>query len=272
LTPGDDRPLLPGSERARREPRGVEKHLAADEIVAGLDKGRDEVAAALRKARPRVQAEAVNRMVNVPVRNLHRVTVPADEKLIAEVEDILRGIAADGKRHVAQERERQLAGKKPADAAQARLAAGEGKRDQVGLYADAVVSQFQNNVTARAANAAANRMRDAGDATKGEIINGIGADLDEQKDGWIDNVAGEGANEAFAAGRSEGFAEYADEIDHYIQSAMLDLNTCENCAAADGQEADTEDELPGAPNPDCDGKDLCRCVVMAVFKDEGSKA
>jgi hypothetical protein len=71
--------------------------------------------------------------------------------------------------------------------------------------------------------------------------------------------------------RDAGFAEYADEIDHYIYSALLDVNTCKACAAADGMEG-SADELPAVPNPDCDGGDGCRCVRVAVFKDEGSKA
>ena len=253
--------------------RRAEKCLAAAEILSALDKGRDDVAAALRRARPRVQAEIVNKLVNTPVRNLHRVSIAADEKLLAEVEEILRGIADFGIQQVADERARQRAGKEPGTAAEIRqVVAADRNRDQVGLYADAVVSKFENNLTARAATAAANRMRKTGGDTKGEVIQGIGADLDGQSDKWIDGVAGEGANEAFAEGRSEGFDQYRDEISRYIQSAMLDINTCEACAATDGMEAESEDDLPGAPNPECDGKDLCRDVVVAVFKDEGSVA
>ena len=62
--------------------------------------------------------------------------------------------------------------------------------------------------------------------------------------------------------------EHRDEIASYIYSALLDVNTCEACAAADGQESESEDGIPAVPNPDCDGGDKCRCVVVAVFKDE----
>jgi phage gp29-like protein len=257
----------------RRPPRGPEQWLAAAEIVSALDKGRDEVAAALRKARGRVQAEIVNKLVNTPVRNLHRVSAAADEKLIAEVEEILRGLAGFGQRQVAEERARQLAGRKPADAAQIREAvvAAE-KRDQVGLFADAVVSKFENNLTARAANVAANRMRNTGDATKGEVIQGIESDLDGQSDKWIDGVAGEGANEAFAEGRDAGYEQFKDEIGSCYYSALLDINTCGECADADGKTADTPDDLPDTPNPDCDGGDKCRCVIVYVFSDEGGSS
>jgi hypothetical protein len=257
----------------RRPPRGPEVHLAAADIVSALDKGRDDVAAALRKARGRVQAEIVNKLVNTPVRNLHRVSVAADEKLIADVEETLRGISAFGQRQVGEERTRQLAGRKPADGAQVREAVvAADKRDQVGLYADAVVSKFQNNLTAKAANVAANRMRNTGGATKGEVIQGIQSDLDGQSDKWIDAVAGEGANEAFADGRDAGYEQYKDEIGSCYYSALLDVNSCETCAGADGQTAETPDDLPDTPNPDCDGGDKCRCVIVYVFSDEGKEA
>jgi phage gp29-like protein len=275
----------------KREPRGAERCMSLSEIVGALDKGRDDVAAALRAARGRVQAEIVHKVLNRPVRQMHRASVEADPKLLAEVAGILDGVARFGHGQVVKERAKQRGGGAVEDAAKIRGGAADeseqspatpgwqaeacptkivAAQDAIGLYADGVVSQYTNTLGARAANAAIDRKRKGG--TDGEIIQGVHEDLDGQSDKWIDNVAGKGANEAFAEGRSAGFAEFADEIDHYIQSALLDLNTCGNCANADGAEADTEDELPGAPNPDCDGGDLCRCVIVAVFKDEGSKA
>ena len=59
-------------------------------------------------------------------------------------------------------------------------------------------------------------------------------ELDGQTDKWIDGTASKGANEAFAEGRADGYEEHKDEISSVIYSALLDLNTCENCAAADG--------------------------------------
>ncbi len=111
-----------------------------------------------------------------------------------------------------------------------------------------------------------------GDRGKGELIQAIGEELDGQSEKWVDRIASKGANEAFAEGRSVGFAEHADEIKEYIYSALLDIHTCPQCAGADGTSGSTEDSVPSVPNPDCDGGDMCRCVVVAVFSDEGSKA
>jgi hypothetical protein len=132
------------------------------------------------------------------------------------------------------------------------------------------VSEFQNGLTARAAAAAINRTRQQGGlTTKGEVIQQIQQDLDGQSDKWIDGVASKGANEAFADGRDAGYEQYKEEIGSVIYSALLDINTCENCADSDGAEGATPDDIPDVPNPDCDGGDKCRCVHVYVFSDEG---
>jgi phage gp29-like protein len=246
-----------------RELRSQEKCLALSAIVGELDRGRDEIAAALRAARSRVQAEVVNKLVNKPVRELHTVSIAPDAKLVGQVEGILQGLFEFGQAQVGEERGRQLQ-----SAATVRAALAAVKRDPLGVYADGVVGEWTNNLTARAVNVALDWMRRPAGLTKGEVIRKVEEELDGQKDGWVDGVASKGANEAFADGRTSGFEEHADEIDRYYYSALLDLNTCENCAAADGADGKTLDEIPDCPNPDCDGGDRCRCVQIAVFKDE----
>jgi hypothetical protein len=253
--------------KVRRQPRGPEMFLAAAEILSALDKGRDDVAAALRRARPRIQAEVVHKLVDSPVRNMHRVSVAPDEKLTAEITGILEGVRSFGQDQVGQERARQRAGRGPGSAATTRLAAADKSKDPIGLFADGVVSEFQNGLQARATNLALDAQR-RGNATKGELITDIGDDLDEQSDKWIDGTAAKGANEAFAEGRQDGYEQHADEIKSVIYSALLDINTCEACANADGREGETPDDVPDVPNPDCDGGDKCRCVQVFVFADE----
>jgi hypothetical protein len=69
-------------------------------------------------------------------------------------------------------------------------------------------------------------------------------------------------------GRADGNAEHADEIGEVQYSALLDVNTFESCAAADGETGATPDDIQAVPNPDCDGGDKCRCVRVYVFADE----
>ena len=253
--------------KVRRPPVGAEKCMALSEIAGSLDKGRDDIATELRAARPRVQAEIIHKVMNRPVGEMHRASVAPDAKLAAAVRDILQGVHQFGFDQVGKERAKQKAGAAPADAAKIRAA--ERSKDPIGLYADGVVSEFTNTLSARATNAAIDRKRKGG--TDGEVIQAVQQDLDDQSDKWIDGVASKGANEAFAEGRESGFEEYRDEIGSYIYSALLDLNTCEDCAAADGMEGESEDDIPDTPNPDCGGGDKCRCVKVAVFKDEGSQ-
>ncbi len=261
----------PAPMKFRRELKPAEKCLALTEIVGALDKGRDEVAAALRRARSAVQAEIVNKLVNAPVRSMHRVSVAPDERLIAAIEDILQGVSEFGSQQVDQERERQKAGAVPRDAEAIRAAAivkKKPRRDPLGVYADGVVGEFTNSLTSRAANVALDWMRRPGDLSKGEIIRKVEEELDAQSDKWIDGAAAKGANEAFADGRAAGYEAYSDEIGAVQYSALLDWNTCENCSAADGAEGPTPEDIPGVPNPDCDGGDKCRCVHVYIFADE----
>lgn len=265
-----------GALRLSREPRGAEKYLALDEIVGELDRGRDAIAAALRRAKKAVQAEAVQRVMAAPLRTMHRVSIAPPEKLVAEVEEILAGVFGGGVEQVAGERARQKAGLEPGDAATVRemadwVPAKKRKRDPLGVYADGVVAEFVNQVTSRAVGVALDWLRRPGDLTKGELINRVTEELDAQSDKWIDGAASKGANEAFADGRQEGYEEYRDEIQAVIYSALLDFNTCPNCANADGAEGRTPEDIPGVPNPDCDGGDRCRCVHVFVFSDEVRK-
>jgi phage gp29-like protein len=251
--------------KPKRAPRGAEKYLALNEINSALNKGRDDIAAALRAARPRVQAEIVQKLMNKPVRDAHRVSVDLDAKLVSEIEGILEGVYAYGLQTITDEKKRQLAGKAPETAAKIRAAE---KRDPLGVYSDGVVSEFTNNLQQRATNVIIDAKRRPGDRTPGQMILDASQQLDDQSDGWMDNVAAKGANEAFADGRADGYAEHADEISEVIYSALLDPNTCENCSAADGASDATPDDIPDVPNPDCDGGDKCRCVHVFVFADE----
>ena len=256
--------------KGRRAPEGVEKCVAFSEINSALDKGRDDIAAALRKAKPRIQAEVVHKLMARPAKEAHRVSVELDPALVKDVRNILDGLQGYGQQTVDDERARQLKGAKPGSARTIR--GGGHEVDKLGLFADGVVSEFTNNIQQRAANVVLDAKRKSEGKATGQGILDAGETLDDQSDGWVDNVAAKGANEAFAFGRAEGYEEHADEISSVIYSAMLDINSCEACVDADGTEGDTPGDIDSVPNPDCDGGDKCRCVHVFVFADEGKKA
>lgn len=258
----------PGGLELLRAPQGPERWLALSEIVTSLDQGKAKVASILRAAKPAVIAEALHKAMAAPVGRAHQVSVPADAKLVDHIVAALREVRADGARHVHNERARQLAGGAPVNPRTGMVVAADDSDQKLKLFAQAAVSEFNNNLTQRAVNKALDVKKNPGDATRGEAIVAAQQDLEDGKDGWIDNVAGDATNEAFGAGRSDGFAALGDDIKGYLYSAILDVNTCEACSAADGQQGPTELDVPPAPNPNCDGGDLCRCVIVAIFEGE----
>jgi hypothetical protein len=74
--------------------------------------------------------------------------------------------------------------------------------------------------------------------------------------------------QSYTTGRNDQIDVMKDEFDAYFYSAVMDLNTCEPCAALDGAEHNYGDETFDTPNANCDGGiDRCRCVTIAVARD-----
>lgn len=93
-----------------------------------------------------------------------------------------------------------------------------------------------------------------------------------------DNVS-QVVNAGFGAGRREAIdtAVTEDDIASLVYSAVLDDNTCSECARWDGASfpADYDQDAPGAvkcPNPKCAGGARCRCLWVAVLKSEAPSA
>jgi len=55
-----------------------------------------------------------------------------------------------------------------------------------------------------------------------------------------------------------------EKVSQFEYSAILDLETCDNCRAADGLTAKMQSELPTTPNPKCSNTNGCRCVVVEI--------
>lgn len=273
--PAPAAPAQPGKQqlsdssglKLRRQPRGVENSLALSDIVRTLDSGRDRCAALLRAARPALQAEVLHNLAKAKPGKLHRVSIASDASLIAKIRGVLDEVAQFGKEQVGQEKTRQSHGAAPATAQAIRASSSiDSSRDPVGLYAETEVSDFLNQLQARGARIVSGLRRDG--VRDGELLTKAGASLDDQADGWIDGLASEGSNSAFATGRDDGYAAHKDEIASVQYSALLDDGTCDACGSADGEEGETPDDITPVPNPDCGGGDKCRCVHVYVFADE----
>lgn len=258
-----------------RAPRGAETSLAFSAIVGRLDRGRNESAALLRTARKSLQAEALHKLASAKPGKLHRASIPTDPALVASLTEVLGGIADFGTEQVAQERARQTRGASPkgAEAIRGKVAASstyDSSKNPAGLYAETEVSDFLTQLQSRAARVVSGLRRDG--LREGELLTKAGQLLDDQPDGWIDGLASEGANSAFASGRQAGYEQNKDAIGSVQYSALLDPNTCDACESADGEDGETPDDITAVPNPDCGGGDKCRCVHVYVFADEEKAA
>lgn len=254
-----------------REPRGPEVHVQFADVISRLDGGKKAVARELRKAKPKMLGAITQKLAASGAANAHRVSLPLDESLSGRVEQHLRKVYDFGRQTVKHEMAAQRRGAKPPEKPQlvkASGAAGDADgADRLKLLADTTVGQFQNQLTARAASASLAAKRKAPPPPPEDVAE----DVDGQPDGWIDRAAGEAANNAISSGRQDEFHALRADIDRFVYSALLDENTCEECQDDDGKEG-TENEIPAVPNPDCAGGDQCRCMWVAVFKDEGGSA
>lgn len=253
-----------------RQPRGPETHIALSDVVDHLDGGKTAIASALRRAKKPMLAALGKKLASAAPGAAHQVSLAPDHELAAEVKAHLDGVYRFGRATVQHEQASQRAGHQPGQpqtekvtASAVMLDAGAG--DQVSLLADTTVSQFQNSLGARAAAAAIAAKR------KNQPVTPAVDAVSDDPDGWVDRTAGEGVNGAMANGRQDGFDAVRDQIDHFVYSALLDANTCGDCGDADGKEGG-EGDIPAVPNPNCQGGDQCRCMWVAVFKDEGGAA
>ncbi len=134
--------------------------------------------------------------------------------------------------------------------------------DDLDLLTDLTGSRIVNDVQSRII-AAAQRYTLLG-LTTNALQSAITSEITTGSVSYIDRAATGLANKVVNIGRANEMQDRADEIDRYEQSALLDANVCEPCAGDDGKTASDPDELPGGPNPDCLGTDLCRCFIVAI--------
>lgn len=79
------------------------------------------------------------------------------------------------------------------------------------------------------------------------------------------------ASEALALGRHDEMTVFANDIQEAVYTSLLDENTCDPCAAADGTtvefgSADYYRLMP--PYSECDGRGRCRCQFVLTLKTE----
>jgi HK97 family phage portal protein len=97
---------------------------------------------------------------------------------------------------------------------------------------------------------------------KPDAINRTRAELDQGSVAYVEEIAQGAAYQAVADGRKIEARRRQREGDRYIYSSLLDVNTCGPCKADDLKEGASFDDVPQAPNPDCEGRWRCRCQIV----------
>jgi SPP1 gp7 family putative phage head morphogenesis protein len=132
---------------------------------------------------------------------------------------------------------------------------------QADLATSALYSELKKKADIAAVSAIDNGLaNDAVIFEAGEILTDYLGDLKNIASGIV-------VNKAYNEGRDAGFNQYADEIQGYQYSAILDDVTCPLCEALDGQTYKEDDPNLGEEPP---LHNFCRCIIVPILKGEES--
>jgi hypothetical protein len=258
----------------RRPLRASERALDLQGISELFDTARERFADG---ARPLVTEMLVRAMPEVKLAMADGdpsevATVVLDSaRLDAFVGKYLDGLRAEGYRHVEGERRRgaftAAAEEDDKDAPQtSEPDAHQEARDELVPMRKRLVRSMTNRLLTDVEREADHVIRTGGDPE--EVIANT---LERQvTGGGFKGDAGSVVARAFAIGRDEFAAEYADEVDGCELSAILDQATCVECERLDGTEfefgSDEDLELTPPLSSRCYGGDSCRCIKIIKFK------
>lgn len=145
---------------------------------------------------------------------------------------------------------------------EAKEAVPDDEFDDLDEITDLTLSRVVNDTQARIIGAASEARTLGISGTN--LITTIQTVINAGSVSYIDRIAGGASNRVIGIGRGDEMRSRSDDIGRYEYSALLDVNTCDPCAALDGTTAENMDDLPEVPLADCDGGSLCRCFIIAV--------
>lgn len=232
-----------------REPKEHEK-IAVKGIHGAQESARESIGTVLLRLRADLITDGLSRIKKLRPAHYHELVLQAPGELRIDLSDKLVKVHHQGRMLVAAELSMKA------------TVIDDGDFDELNDLVDLTTSRVTNDVQSRLIDAAARH------ALLGQsginLITTIANELSTGSVTYIDRAARGLANKVINIGRGDEMKERAEDIERYEQSALLDANVCEPCAADDGKTAGDPDDLPGGPNPDCLGTDLCRCFVIAV--------
>jgi hypothetical protein len=236
-----------------REPKEHEK-IAVKGVAMAQESGKSQITSLLLGLRADLISDGLKGIATLSPANYHELVLQASSEHRRSLRDRLINIYRNGRDLVTQElsHEPTLAYRKQ----------DEHDFDELDELTDVTDARVANDVQARIIAAAA-RFTLLG-LVGAALEAAIRTEIETGSVSYIDRTATGLANKTLAIGRADEMQERSDDIERYEYSALLDNNTCPPCAADDGQEAASPNDLPSTPNPECDGSDFCRCFIVAI--------
>lgn len=246
-----------------REPKEYEK-LCVKGVSQAQESSKEQIGTILLKLREELISDGLKGIKKLDPATYHELTLQASSEIRESLRDRLIRVHRQGRLLVAAELRK--AKNNGLDYIEIKQDDSEDEFDELDTLTDLTDSKVINETQARLTAAAA-RAAFIG-LTGAAFIEFIQQQMADGSVSYIDKAATGAANKVINLGRYSEMRSRADSIERYEQSEILDQNTCPPCAADDGKESDNIDDLPGAPNPDCEGGDYCRGFIVAIA--EGS--
>lgn len=240
-----------------REPRGAEVFIDFKKIVGDYESEKERCVKVLSKFRIELIEQAVSKLDNLTAETAHTLTLTPNPKRRKEIANALKSAYQTGREQIVAEITAQQ-NSKGSLFIEFQKAEGD-YLEYLDELTDGLISRIINEITGRAVN----------EYLSLKILNSYIAEalsqiLLDQAEKYIDKMAGSVVNAAINTGRDDEIKDNIDQLSEVEYSAILDKNTCGPCEEADGMTAADPEDLPAAPNPDCEGGENCRCFHIVT--------
>lgn len=257
--------------RTAREPLPIEETVQFREVGDQQIKWKAKLAAILLLIRKRLITRALDGLRQLSPRDYHKLILAIEPTERAEVLSILEGAFREGRLLVSKEINRQAPGISTPAGAITKDAVGKDievtAKDLTALetVTDATLTQTVNGIQASAANSAASAsiLKFEGQ----ELLDRVEKDLTGLSEASIDNQAAGAANSVINEGRATEMEARESQIDRFMYTCVLDDNSCLPCIDADQETGPTLDSVTAVPNSACEGRERCKCFVVALIGD-----
>lgn len=256
----------------RRQPRAGEA-IAVKGVHQAQESGKEAVSKLLLQLRAQLISDGLEGIAELSPANYHTLTLQVDSDFRQSLRDRLIAVYSEARMLVTRELGDStkgltwcghLGGLGPPFTCKIceAKALEEDEFDDLDLLTDVTLSRITNDTQARII-AAASRLALLG--TQGtSLITATQTGMNTGSVSYIDRAATGLANRTINLGRGFEAEQRRDEWGKVEYSALLDNNACGPCLDADGETAESEDDLTPAPNPECEGLDNCRCFHVFV--------